>query len=36
VDIDALNTEIARIVASEDVLRREIDRIIADIEEGLK
>jgi type I restriction enzyme M protein len=36
VDIDALNTKIARIVAREDVLRREIDRIIADIEGGLK
>jgi hypothetical protein len=31
VDIDALNTEIARIVAREDVLRHEIDKIIAEI-----
>jgi type I restriction enzyme M protein len=31
VDIDALNAEIARIVAREEVLRREINRIVADI-----
>ena len=32
VDIVALNTEIKRIVAREDILRREIDAIIAEIE----
>lgn len=32
VDINALNAEIERIVAREDVLRREIDAIIAEIE----
>jgi type I restriction enzyme M protein len=31
VDIDALNAEIARIVTREEVLRREIDRIVAEI-----
>jgi type I restriction enzyme M protein len=31
IDIDALNTEIARIVGREEVLRREIDKIIAEI-----
>lgn len=34
VDIAVLNAEIARIVAREDVLRREIDAIIAEIEGG--
>ena len=34
VDIVKLNTEIAKIVARENVLRAEIDRIIADIEGG--
>jgi type I restriction enzyme M protein len=32
VDIAVLNAEISRIVAREDVLRREIDAIIAEIE----
>ena len=34
VDITALNAEIDRIVAREDVLRREINAIIAEIEGG--
>ncbi|MDR2266505.1 MAG: type I restriction-modification system subunit M [Christensenellaceae bacterium] len=34
IDINALNAEIARIVARENVLRLEIDAIIADIEGG--
>ena len=32
VDIKALNAEIARIVAREEVLRAEIDKIIGEIE----
>ena len=32
IDITELNAEIERIVAREDVLRREIDAIIAEIE----
>ena len=35
VDITALNAEIGRIVAREDVLRREINAIIAEIEGGV-
>jgi len=34
IDIKALNKEIAEIVAREQVLREEIDRIIAEIEVG--
>jgi type I restriction enzyme M protein len=36
VNIAELNSEIARIVAREDVLRREIDAIIAELEGGAR
>jgi type I restriction enzyme M protein len=34
IDIVALNTEIEKIVAREQILREEIDKIIAEIEVG--